>query len=60
MNFSGINKIDGSTVLFVSKFKSFWVIYDSRANGESHVEKIEKKVNRILYVLRFNRNFQIK
>ena len=47
---------DGLVVPFVEPVKSLGVILDSKLNWEVHITSIEKKVNRVLYTLRFIRH----
>ena len=44
---------NGIITTFVKEVKSLGVILDSRLNWGSHITTIEKKVNRVLYTLRF-------
>ena len=47
---------DGLVVPFVEQVKSLGVTLDSKLNWEMHITSIEKKVNRVLYTLRFIRH----
>ena len=55
LNLPGITVSEGVTVPFVKEVKSLGVILDSKLSWESHVTLIDKKVNRVLYTLRFIR-----
>ena len=56
LNYPGIDLGGGIVIPFVDKVKSLGVTLDSRLNWEAHITQIEKKVNRVLYTLRFIRN----
>ena len=55
LNLPGVTVSEGVTVPFVKEVKSLGVILDSKLSWESHVTLIGKKVNRVLYTLRFIR-----
>ena len=47
---------NGIIIPFVSEVKSLGVTLDSKLLWEPHIVSIEKKVNRVLYTLRFIRH----
>ena len=55
LNLPGIDLGNGIITPFVEEVTSLGVILDSRLNWDSHITNIEKKVNRVLYTLRFIR-----
>ena len=55
LNLPGVTVSEGVTVPFVKEVKSLGVILDNKLSWESHVTSIGKKVNRVLYTLRFIR-----
>ena len=57
LNLSGIGLGNGIITPFVDEVTSLGVILDSRLNWNSHVTTIEKRVNRVLYNLRFIRHW---
>ena len=54
-NLAGITVSEGVTVPFVREVKSLGVILDNKLSWESHITLVGKKVNRVLYALRFIR-----
>ena len=54
-NLPGVMISEGVTVPFVKEIKSLGVILDNRLNWKAHITSIGKKVNRVLYTLRFVR-----
>ena len=57
LNLPGIDMGEGIVVPFVQKVKSLGVTLDSKLSWEPHVTSVEKKVNRVLYTLRFIRQY---
>ena len=57
LNLPGVTVSEGVTVPFVKEVKSLEVILDSKLSWKSHVTLIGKKVNRVLYTLRFIRQY---
>ena len=56
LNLPGVNVSEGVVVPFVNEVKSLGIILDNKLSWEPHVISIEKKVNRVLYTLRFIRH----
>ena len=56
LKLSGVTISDGIVVPFVKEVKSLGVILDNKLNWNSHITSLGKKVNRVLYTLRFIRN----
>ena len=56
LKLSGVDMGNGVIVPFVSEVKSLGVVLDSKLSWEPQVISIEKKVNRVLYTLRFIRH----
>ena len=56
LNYPGIDMGNGIIIPFEKEVKSLGVILDSKLTWESHITSIEKKVNRVLYTLRFIRH----
>ena len=55
LNLPGVTVSEGVTVPFVKEVKSLGVILDNKLSWEPHITLIGKKVNRVLYTLRFIR-----
>ena len=55
-NLPGVDIGGGIIIPFVQEVKSLGVILDCKLSWEPHVISVEKKVNRILYTLRFIRD----
>ena len=58
LNLPGVDMGEGVIVPFVQEIKSLGVILDSKLSWEPHVVSVGKKVNRVLYTLRFIRHFR--
>ena len=56
LNLPGIDMGGGVVIPFVQEVKSLGVILDCRLSWEPHILSVEKKVNRVLYTLRFIRH----
>ena len=57
LNYPGVDMGNGITIPFEKEVKSLGVILDSKLNWESQITSVEKKVNRVLYTLRFIRHY---
>ena len=60
LNLPGIDLGNGIITPFENEVKSLGVILGNRLNWDSHITTIEKKVNRVLYSLRFIRHCTTK
>ena len=56
LNYPGIDVGEGIVIPFADEVKSLGVTLDSRLTWEAHVTQIGKKINRVLYTLRFIRH----
>ena len=57
LNLPGVEMGEGVIAPFVQEIKSLGVILDSKLSWELHVISVEKKINRVLYTLRFSRHY---
>ena len=55
LKLSGVKISEGIIVPFVKEVKSLGVILDNKLNWKAHITSVGKKVNRVLYTLRFIR-----
>ena len=49
----GVDTGNGTIILFIEEVKSLGVLLDSELTWESQISSVEKKVNLVLYTLRF-------
>ena len=60
LNYPGVHVGNGNIIPFANEVKSLSVILDSKLKWETHISYIERKVNRVLYTLRFIRHCTTK